>query len=484
MIPQVLIDFMKEQLHVPTANMLDYNASTLSRHRNHIYQALKITPWKKTQKTKSGKKNHPVKTFTINTAMQAAQIHNYPADIINVVVEELKKQHYELPTFKQLDRLVKHARAVINNHIFNTVYNSMSAEQITVLDELLETKEDYQRSGYNALKSVPKNPTITHFRELMKHHDWLMSWGDLHTQLSSIIPIKLNQFAQQARSLDASNLPDFLKPKRYTLILCLIFNAQRDAKDALAMTYCRTLLKMHKDSKSKLEGIREYYRSRTQELLGIFSDILGNFSDEADKILENITSKINENGGAVPLKSDCDYAIALHSNNHLLFLLDFYKKKRETLLNLIDTLTLCSSTQQEGLLSAIKYMLDHREVTSEYLSDDIDLSFTTPQWKKIIVKTEEGKNSYHHHYVELCVLSHVANELRSKDLFIPGANSYADYRDELLPWDVCQKLLKDYCKKAGIANSGAACVKQLKKLVTAHAPVGRRPAAPTAGFSS
>jgi hypothetical protein len=35
---------------------------------------------------------------------------NFPADIINVTIEDLRKNKYELPAFNQLSRLVKHAR--------------------------------------------------------------------------------------------------------------------------------------------------------------------------------------------------------------------------------------------------------------------------------------------------------------------------------------------------------------------------------------
>lgn len=468
-IPQEIIDNIKVQLQLPDANFMACHASTLSRHKQRIYQSLKMTPWKQLKKTSRGKISYPVKTFAVKTAMQAAQIHNYPADIINVVIEKLKKNNYELPTFKQLNRLVGHSRSAINNHLFSRIYESMTAEQMSALDQLLETQEDYHRSGYNELKSLPKNPTISHFRELLKHLHWLEAFGDMAKQLNPIIPIKLKQLAQQSRSLDASDLKDFAKPKRYTLVLFLIYQAQMQTKDALAITLCRTLIKMHKDAKNKLEGLREYYRARTQELLVLFSDILGDFNGAPIQSLDHVTRKIDDGGGAQSLKMDCDYAVALNSNDHFVFLLNFYKGKRETLLNLLETLTLRSSTQQKNLLAAIDYILQYREIKKEYLYEEIDLSFTTNQWRKLIIKMEEDKECYHHRYLEACILSHVANELRSKDLFIVGADSYADYREELLPWRQCKVILKDYCEKIGLAESGSASVKQLKELLTQKA---------------
>ncbi|GAI45104.1 unnamed protein product, partial [marine sediment metagenome] len=80
-----------------------------------------------------------------------------------------------------MDRLVKNVRASVNRKIFNRVYNSLTKKKIKLLNELLKTTPEYRRSGYNQLKSLPKNPTISHFKELLKHHEWLMSFGNINS---------------------------------------------------------------------------------------------------------------------------------------------------------------------------------------------------------------------------------------------------------------------------------------------------------------
>ncbi|MCP4651854.1 MAG: Tn3 family transposase, partial [Candidatus Omnitrophica bacterium] len=114
------------------------------------------------------------------------------------------------------------------------------------------------------------------------------------------------------------------------------------------------------------------------------------------------------------------------------------------------TLDLHSSTQQDALIKAMKYILESSSLKAEYLSKKIDLSFTTKLWRKLIIKKEKGKKVLNHKYLELCVLSHVANDLRSGDLFVVGADFYADYRKELLPWSVCEKMIEEYCAKVNI----------------------------------
>lgn len=470
-IPNDIIQYVKEQLRIPTAKFNTCHPSTIIRYRKRIYAYYGVTPWKQIKKIIRGEIIYPVHDFAEKAAIRASKKHNYPADIINVVIEQLKKKYFELPTFKQLDRLVRNARSTVNQKLFDDAYISLTNKQIAEFDLLLETTDEYNRSGYNLLKALPKNPTISHFRELLKHHDRLTSFGDISNHLKHIIAIKLKQFAEQAKSLDASNLKDFAKSKRYTLILCLISQAQTQAKDALAITFCKTLIGMHKKAKDKLENLREFYRTRTQELLVIFSDVLGvmEFENNEPDSMQKARDKVNDYGGVEILKTDCDQAVALNSNNHLPFLLGFFKGKRGTLLRLLGTLDLRSSTQEASLINAIQYVLDSKELKHEYIANHIDLSFTTDQWRRLIVKKESNIQLFNHRYLELCVLSHVANELRSKDLFIVGADSYADYRTDLLPLEECENILGEYCRKVDIPNSGSECVKQLKEKLTSKA---------------
>ncbi|GAI45106.1 unnamed protein product, partial [marine sediment metagenome] len=149
--------------------------------------------------------------------------------------------------------------------------------------------------------------------------------------------------------------------------------------------------------------------------------------------------------------------------NYFPLLEDFYKSKRSTLLNLLQILDLHSSTQQDLVMKAMSHVLDNRHHKTEYLDHELDLSFTTDQWRKLIIKKEKKKQLLHRRNLEICTLSHVANDLRSGDLFVLGADFYADYRKDLLPWEACEKLLDEYCQKVSIASSGHKCVAQLKE---------------------
>ncbi len=63
----------------------------------------------------------------------------------------------------------------------------------------------------------------------------------------------------------------------------------------------------------------------------------------------------------------------------------------------------------------------------------------------------------------MAVFACIASELRSGDIFIDGAQTYSDYRKELLQWDLCEPLLSDFCCDSGIPNNAKDFVKVMRE---------------------
>lgn len=100
-IPNVIIDHLKKCLGIFDVDITFHyeHDTTLYRHRDHICSYLKVTRWKKNKTSFVGELIHPGRHFATQVAYQASQTMNHPADIINVVIEDLIHHRYELPTF-------------------------------------------------------------------------------------------------------------------------------------------------------------------------------------------------------------------------------------------------------------------------------------------------------------------------------------------------------------------------------------------------
>jgi TnpA family transposase len=466
-IPVILVEHIKKCLSLFDSDLTPYykHDKTRYRHQDSICFYLKINRWRKKQNRAIGDPQHPGRHLAIQVAYQAARTMNNPADIINVVIEELIHHHYELPEFYQINRLVKHSRSLVNRNIFKKIYQQLDANLLKALNDLFLVKPGYSKTGYNSLKRLPKNPTITHFKELLEHHDWLLSFGITEAYVVDISKIKLQQFSVEAKSLDASDFKQMNIYRRYALIICLIHHAQRRAKDALAIMYCRTMAKMHKKADEKHKLLREQQEGKTKHLLTAFHDVLVVCKEEIspEVIGNNILTTMSNHGGIEMLQNECEEVVAYHSDNYLPLLWKYFIPKRTTLLKLMNILNLQTASQNQSLMKALKTVLKNANTRVEYFEDDqIDVSFAPEKWQKLILKDGKQSNLISRRYLEMAVFSCLSNELRSGDIFIEGAETYADYRKELLDFESCNPLLNEYCNEVDIPNNAKDFVKTLR----------------------
>jgi hypothetical protein len=193
-IPYQIVNCIHNNLNLPDEVKLGYDQGrTLYRHKNVIRSYLKVMPFDK-----------QALHLITKTVYQSAYVMDYPPDLINVALEVLVKEHYELPGFYSLDRLVCRLRLLVNRKLFLQITNQLDSEFIQQLDNLLESLPAEAYSTFNNLKKLPKKPTRNHLNDLIVHLIWLRTQGNVSDYLKGINYSKIQTWAAEAKSLDAS----------------------------------------------------------------------------------------------------------------------------------------------------------------------------------------------------------------------------------------------------------------------------------------
>src|SRR3546814_6417522 len=78
------------------------------------------------------------------------------------------------------------------------------------------------------------------------------------------------------------------------------------------------------------------------------------------------------------------------------------------------------------------------------------LPICSERWRKLIVRPDDDGPPVDRRYLEMCVFSHLASELKSGDTCVVGSEAFADVREHLLPWAECEARLADFCAKVDI----------------------------------
>ena len=195
-IPKKIVAHLREILGIHPTIMPGYNSARTKRdHCQFIRELLNVSPF-----------NQEALALATEKALLASKTMNYPADIINAAIEALVKHRFELPSFETLDRLVKKCRELVNQEVFHSISSRLNLELKSTFDNLIKITYEQSKTGFNELKKIPGKNTITHFNEILAHHNWLCSFGELEQCFIGISKAKIKQFSNEARSLDASNL--------------------------------------------------------------------------------------------------------------------------------------------------------------------------------------------------------------------------------------------------------------------------------------
>src|SRR6185312_5244051 len=86
LIPEAAVKYVREQINfIKSSTEFVYeHESSFNRHRRRVYEYLKIKRYDK-----------EIRSHAIKVAYNTSQTMNFPADIINVVIEDLRKNKYE-----------------------------------------------------------------------------------------------------------------------------------------------------------------------------------------------------------------------------------------------------------------------------------------------------------------------------------------------------------------------------------------------------
>lgn len=99
----------------------------------------------------------------------------------------------------------------------------------------------------------------------------------------------------------------------------------------------------------------------------------------------------------------------------------------------------------------------------EFLEGELDLSFASEGWKELVVADlGDGRPMLARRHLEACVFSCLARELKTGDLAVGGSDGYADYREQLLPWEECRPLVEEHCRELGLEPAPEGFAQQLK----------------------
>lgn len=149
-------------------------------------------------------------------------------------------------------------------------------------------------------------------------------------------------------------------------------------------------------------------------------------------------------GGFAGQYADIDRVSAQHGDNHVPLVARHFAKDRATML---------------AMLAALDFVRDHIpgsatvEEGGQRIARILDTSFAAENWRKVI-RDLGHPGMFVRRHLEACVLTYLAQELRTGDIAVEGAGAYANWAEQLLSPAECARSLPTFCAEVGLPADG------------------------------
>ncbi|EPM0318863.1 Tn3 family transposase, partial [Pseudomonas aeruginosa] len=207
---------------------------------------------------------------------------------------------------------------------------------------------------------APKKPSRKHLEVLIDHMAWLESFGNLDAIFDGIVDTKIRHFAAQAAASDVAELKDCSLPKRYTLMLALIYRMRVRTRDHLAEMFIRRISTIHKRAKEELEQIQARQRQKLEQLAATLDGVVQILVQEPDdqEAGSLIREYLSPDGNLERLRETCAEVQATGGNNYLPLIWKHFRSHRSLLFRLSHLLQLEPTTQDRSLVQALQLIQD------------------------------------------------------------------------------------------------------------------------------
>ena len=251
-------------------------------------------------------------------------------------------------------------------------------------------------------------------------------------------------------------------------LLALLRQSRMRCRDELIEMMLRRIRRTQAAAKEQLEALHDQHRATEESLIGIFGQVLETeqTQDTDAEFGRQVRLLLSEQGGTAALAEQCETVSAWHRGNDLPLLWPIHAKHRVLLFRLLDLMDVQSATQDRSLLDALAVVSRLRHARRDEVEGDIDLSFASQRWRAFVAKRQAKPGILDRRALEVCVFVHLADALQTGDLFIVEAETFADYRAQLLPWAECEPRLAGYCAALGIPEQGEDFAAALKAELT------------------
>lgn len=435
----VVIRFVAQQVGVHPKMLSDYEIEGRSAKRDRS-DIRKHLGWRQATDTDHAEMSLWLQSDVLAGAPESKHLED-------IALNWYRERRIESPARVNCERFIRAAVSAFENELFTSIATQLSPETRQSIDALLTLSDriddeasaldDDTVASLTTLKADPRRPgveSITMEIAKLRRIDQLRLPPDV---LGHVTPKIIDTFFRRVATEPASELRLRVEPVRYTMLAAYCWQRRRQVLDGLVDLLIQTVHRIGVRAENKVERqlLDDFRRVRGKATVlfklaeaavehpeGVIQDVL--FPVVGEQTLRDLVKEYKSNG---PLFNTVVHTVmrASYSNHY-----------RRALPKLLDILPLrCNNDAYRPVMRALELVQSTRSDRAQYhaVTDDLPIDgVIKTKWLDIVIETDaKGNRRINRINYEICVLQALREGLRSKEIWVEGADRYRNPDDDL-----------------------------------------------------
>ncbi len=438
-IPPTVVDYIAQQIGVPASRLDRYDWSGRSQRDHRALIRVRLDFREATvddeQRLAVWLSEHP-----------ALSHDQHIGRLKDLALEHLRDAHIEPPTPDRLDRFVRSGLRRFEERLFNTILERLSRALQQSLDDLVPAgiaRDDLAAIQRSPMAQLKGDPGALGLKSVLREVDKLEKLQAIHLPdglFADLSPKIVQQYQQRAAAEPPNELRHHPAPTKYMLLAAFCWQRRREVTDNLVELLIQITHKMSFRAEKRVEhialsDIRQVhgkgeilYRLAVAALEqpdGSIRDVLFPVVSE-----EKLRSVVEERMAQGSFQYQVHTRLRGSYSRH-------YRQMLPAILKVLEFRS--NNASHQPVIQALD--LVRRYVSRKHLRDypawesiPIDDVIRPGLQEYLVERDESGNARVNRINYEICVLQALRNGLRSKEIWVVGADRYRN-PDEDLPAD-------------------------------------------------
>ena len=401
------------------------------------------------------------------------------SDLFECAIQRLRSLYIELPSEKELTRVVNSALSGFFSDVHQRVTQHLSEPIRQKIDRLLIVPEGESFSTFEKVKAPTGPVGVESLKKEVKKLQTLRATGiggehlgkfDTTTPAAMGIPFKVKQLLfRRAKNETASEMrshPDFI---RYGLMACFIDIHTMEVIDNIVEIFVSAIhrIDVRSEKKLSLELLKDikHVEGKTQILFRLSEAIMANPDGSIRDVIFPVVKPETFEQLIAEKKASGPFYRFLHQ---YLMRQKYAHHYRRMLPLVLENITFRSDNRFQPIIEALTVIKQYLGTRYKYFPVEVPLQgVVTGSWTDAVLEQVGEDTKVNRKYYELCVLQQLERALRCKEIWVEGSYKWRNPSEDL-PKDWSDEPRRiSYLKRLNQPFSASSFTNALKDEMTA-----------------